>query len=488
VQDVTLPSATAGVLASATYAHGPGQVIIKAVNPYGTSLATTFNINGVNSIAPNATVVQLTSGSAGDANSLASPEHVFPVTNAIANASTNFTLTLPANSLSILRLTTGGLNAYTNLILQCPSPITSGQLVASTVLGVQSGTLINLTANANHAISWASANTNIAVVDINGSVTGVGAGTTTIIATYASLGLTATQNVQVAYTPITLVHRYSFNETSGTNVADSVGGAAWNGTLPNGGTLGNGQVALASASQQYVQLPAGILSNYAAVTIEAWVTFPDQLPVNCFFFGFGTSSGSSGEDYIFCAPQGGRIAITSGNYSSEQNAYGNFDFSFHTNFHVTAVFDPPAGYVALYTNGVLAGINNAVTIGFTSVNNVYSWIGRSLYSADPYPDFSLDEFRIYNGALQSSQIAATQVLGQNQLLSNSSPNLGVVAANGSLTLSWPAAAAGYTVLTCTNLSTDNWTAVAVTPQMANGQWQVTLPGPTTDRYYQISNQ
>ncbi len=31
---------------------------------------------------------------------------------------------------------------------------------------------------------------------------------------------------------VSLVHRYSFSETSGTTVADSVGGSAWNGTLP----------------------------------------------------------------------------------------------------------------------------------------------------------------------------------------------------------------------------------------------------------------
>jgi hypothetical protein len=42
-----------------------------------------------------------------------------------------------------------------------------------------------------------------------------------------------------AFSPIvgSLVHRYSFSETGGTTFADSVGGPAWTGTLPNGGTL-----------------------------------------------------------------------------------------------------------------------------------------------------------------------------------------------------------------------------------------------------------
>ena len=105
-----------------------------------------------------------------------SPTYVSPVTNSIANAGTNFTLTLPANSLSVIRLTASGINNYTNLSLQVPSPITNGKSVASTVWGQQSGNWINLTTNANHAITWSSANTNIATVDINGNVTGVGSG------------------------------------------------------------------------------------------------------------------------------------------------------------------------------------------------------------------------------------------------------------------------------------------------------------------------
>src|SRR5258706_162718 len=230
------------------------------------------------------TVTDLTYASPSDENSLAAPTNVLPTTNTISNAGTNFTVTLPANSLSILRLPAGGIN------------------------------------------------------------------------------FTQPTNV-----PAALVHRYSFNDAPGSaTAADSIGGAAWNGTLPNGGAFTNGQLSLAAAKKQFLQLPAGILSNYAAVTIEAWAAFPNQLPVNCFFYGFGNTNGASGVNYIFCAPRAGRIAITSGNYPGEQNAAGAGDFSFHTNYHITAVYKPPAGYLALYTNGVLAAINNPVTIQFSS--------------------------------------------------------------------------------------------------------------------------
>src|SRR6185312_4741516 len=112
-----------------------------------------------------------------------SPTNVFPTTTTIPGSGTNFTLTLPANSLSVLKLTTSGINNYTNLLLQFTSPINTDQAVASTVWGQQSGTWFNLTINTNHAIAWSSANTNVATVDNAGNVTGLASGTTTITAT-----------------------------------------------------------------------------------------------------------------------------------------------------------------------------------------------------------------------------------------------------------------------------------------------------------------
>ena len=243
---------------------------------------------------------------------------------------------------------------------------------------------------------------------------------------------------------------------------------------------------LAAASSQYVQLPAGILSNYTAVTIDAWASF-GTLPSACFFYGFGNVNGASGIDYVFCQPLNGRIAITATNYSGEQNSLPNPSGSWSglASLHVTSVFNPPSGYLALYTNGVLAAINNAVTTTFASVNDVYSYIGRSLYSGDSYFNFSLDEFRIYNGALSANEIAATQVLGPGQLLSAASPVISAAAGVGNMTLSWPVSSAGYTVMTTTNLAGGSWTPANVTPQIVAGQWQVVLPVSGSAQYYQL---
>jgi len=216
---------------------------------------------------------------------------------------------------------------------------------------------------------------------------------------------------------VTLAHRYSFSETRGKTVADSVGGSAWNGTLPNGGTFSGGQLQIRASDSQYVKLPAGILDGSTAVTIEAWVTFPMTLPNNCFFFGFGNISGTSGSGYIFCQPKSGRLAITPTNPASEQNTSPNpsGNWSNQKNVHVTAVFNPPRGQMALYVNGVLQAQSNSVTTPLNDIKNLFSYIGRSFYSGDPYIDFNLDEFRIYKGAFSASDVATTQSLGPDQV-------------------------------------------------------------------------
>ena len=106
-----------------------------------------------------------------------------------------------------------------------------------------------------------------------------------------------------------------------TNVADSVGGPAWNGIILTGGTnaaAGPGgsiftgsQLLLSASTEDFVQLPQGILSNYTAVTIDTWVTL-GALPANCFLWAFGDTdpnvlSGGlpSGYDCIFCQPEAG---------------------------------------------------------------------------------------------------------------------------------------------------------------------------------------
>lgn len=214
----------------------------------------------------------------------------------------------------------------------------------------------------------------------------------------------------------TLVHRYSFTA----NANDSVGTA--NGTVNGGATFnGSGGLVLNGASG-YVALPAGIVSNLSAVTIETWATF-GTIANNTFLFGFGNIDGSgAGEDYIFCTPHGNgtRAAISAADpgWEGEQEAAIPTTLDGMSNVMVACVFNPPAKFAGLYLNGVLVASNTAVTTTMAAVADKYSYIGHSLYSADPYLACTLNEFRIYNGALTNGQIAVDAGAGADQIVAN----------------------------------------------------------------------
>ncbi len=283
-----------------------------------------------------------------------------------------------------------------------------------------------------------------------------------------------------------LVHRYSFSETSGNSVADSVGGPIWNGTLPGGGTFTSGQLTLASASSQYVQLPAGIVGTLSNFTIIAWVRLNSTANWNRIFdFGSGTTTN------LFLTPQNGadghvRFAITTNGGGSEQQINCTSTMSTGAWYQVAVTLNGNTGI--LYLNGLPVGTNNAMTLRPSSLGGTANnFLGRSQYP-DPYLDGAIDEFRIYDTALSSTEMAATAALGTGQLLSTNSPQMSMAITGANLTLSWPLASAGYTLQSSTNLMEGNWLNVALpAPQIVGSNWQVILPmtGSTPSTFYRV---
>ena len=349
-----------------------------------------------------------------------------------------------------------------------------------------------------NGILFSSSDTNVVATNAAGRVAANNVGSATITATY--LGLTSSQLVTVTRPPIpVLVHEYSFNDAPGsTTAADSIGGAAFAGTLPNGGTFSGTNLLLLSTNDgiqpanQYIQLPVGILTNatggsYTAVTIEAWVTFFTNIPVNCQFFAFGNTVAGAGVDYIFAAPQGGRMAIQTP-ATGEQGSGGAGNWSYKTNFHITIIFDCPGHYDALYTNGVFRSANTGVTIDMSSIttNDVYNYIGQSLYTGDPHFSFSIDEFRIYNGSLLADEIAATHVLGPGAVLTPAAAvNAGASISGTNVVLSWPVTSAGLHVESTPTLTSPVWTPFDSTPTIVGQKYQVSIAPAGTANYFRL---
>src|SRR5947209_4969751 len=75
-----------------------------------------------------------------------------------------------------------------------------------------------------------------------------------------------------------LVHRYSFNDPAGSMTAtDSVGGLSWSATLNGAAALDGSQLVLDGSFGTFAELPAGLITNANAVTIETWASFGKQI-------------------------------------------------------------------------------------------------------------------------------------------------------------------------------------------------------------------
>ncbi|MDR3456054.1 MAG: immunoglobulin domain-containing protein [Verrucomicrobiae bacterium] len=237
-----------------------------------------------------------------------------------------------------------------------------------------------------------------------------------------------------------LTNRYSFT----TDASDSIGGQ--NGTVVGGATFnGNGTLTL-DGSSGFVQLPVNMINtNMGAITLETWVSF-GTIAVNAQLFAFGNTNGNSGYNYIFATPHGAvaRMAITAGNYTTEQGAAAGSALDNYNNVQVVAVFAPYAGTETFYTNGVLAAINTNVTLPLAVVIDNFSYLGHSLYSGDPFLACTLDEFRVYDGALSAASVKQSYLQGSSTILSDGPVQFLTSPANASVAQGLPVTFSSFT--------------------------------------------
>ncbi|HEX7633707.1 MAG TPA: LamG-like jellyroll fold domain-containing protein [Noviherbaspirillum sp.] len=202
------------------------------------------------------------------------------------------------------------------------------------------------------------------------------------------------------------LHTYlAFDETSGTTASDATGNGH-NATLINGPvwTAGrSGNAISLDGVNDYLELPAGIVSDLADFTIATWVYW-NASQTWARIFDFGSNTGY----YMFLSPRAGngtaRFAITNSANYGEQVISGNTALPTGQWVHVAVTLSGTTG--TLYINGNVAGTNTSIAFApFRLGSTTQNWIGRSQY-ADPYFNGKLDDFRIYNGALSAAEITA----------------------------------------------------------------------------------
>jgi len=349
-----------------------------------------------------------------------------------------------------------------------------------------SATVSNIDLTGVSDVTFHSSNTKVLAVLPDGRVQAVGAGTTTLTATYQ--GASGSANVSVIPQQTLLTHRYSFTS----DASDSVGGA--HGSLRGEATIRGGALSILNdpgiGRGSYLELPGDLIDGYPALTVEAWVNL-DVSGVWTRIFDFGNyTSGGAGESYIFLSPHTGgstiRLAINDG--AGEQlvdNGTPALDGLGPT--HIVAVLDPIQQQLgAVYTNGVLMG-SAPFTKLLTAVNDVHNFVGRSLYTGDAFLNGTVDEFRIYYGALSASQIAANFAAGPDVVaLQGAPPGLSVALSQGNIVISWPDSAGGFILESIDTLGTAaNWSQVNETVTSQNGQSTVNLPAAGNTRFFRL---
>ena len=205
-----------------------------------------------------------------------------------------------------------------------------------------------------------------------------------------------------------LTHRYSF----ASDASDSVGQA--HGQLMGSAKVSEGQVQLNGTRGTFVNLPGGLIAGFPAVTFEFWASFgTNRNWVRV--FDQGSTNGNNGQyDLYFCPRSGGRdFRLTVMDPQPSERIVkipGNLDNQ--TNLHVACVLDPSSGFMGVYTNGALAASRSDLK-SLASVHTNYFFLGKSLFAGDAPLNGSIDEFRIYNGALGAAAVAASFSNGPN---------------------------------------------------------------------------
>jgi hypothetical protein len=225
-----------------------------------------------------------------------------------------------------------------------------------------------------------------------------------------------------------LAHRYSFNDPKGSlTVADSVSGATGDAirmTLPGDGTV----VLAGAASDQYIQLPRGIVSSLGdSVTVEAWVRWDGESGEWQRVFDFGDNDAmapgqqGSGLTYFFMTPASGNnrllTALAMSGRSNERvaEAPSSLPSAPDTFQHVAAVVDGKTKTLSLYLNGALQTASSLDVHRLSNLKDVNNWIGRSQFASDPEFGGTITEFRIYSAARSASQLSASAVAGPDRL-------------------------------------------------------------------------
>lgn len=331
---------------------------------------------------------------------------------------------------------------------------------------------------------------------VNGNFTPQNVGAATVTASYGNVSGSVNLTVVDSEAWPTLLHRYTFNETSGTTLNDTVGNI--HGTIYGPVTLTGQQLVmpagnpapggdgLPTAASGWVSFPAGeglITGLPNAASIETWVVWQGgAVWQEMYDFGQAATPGISlgGGNYLMVSPHDGisgalRLEWFPGGLVLTGPSLQEGQLS-----QVVVAHDQDRQLDKLYLNGQLmaSGHNDRL---WSSLSDVDNWLAR-----DQWPDAMFNgayaDMRIWNGALTAGQVANLYAAGPDTI---AGPALQIAATGSQVTLQWPANATGFSLQSTTSLTGGTWGNVTTTPTVVNGLNVLTLPATQTQTYYRL---
>lgn len=282
--------------------------------------------------------------------------------------------------------------------------------------------------------------------------------------------------------PVTLKHRYSFNEDAASfAIPDSVGGA--DGVTWGNAIYSNGELVLDGTLDTYGDLPNGILSGLGENgTIELWTTYTGSNAAWSRLWTFGISDQGedlqgSGVDFFFLTPRNGDgLPRFVGNGPTAEGAV-NFPqhFPLNTELHLVVTWNYSGNQTRLFYNGVpVASTTAPEPLSAMQDRDVNNWLGRSQWSADAYCAARYNEFRLYSGAMTPEAVALSYATGP-EALPQPRPTLSVARGDGNVVVTFTG------TLEAADAVTGPFSAVAGTTSPA------TLPTSGAQRYFRARN-
>lgn len=223
---------------------------------------------------------------------------------------------------------------------------------------------------------------------------------------------------------------YDFEDASGSvipNIAEEGNDATMFGT---GATIGEGKsgkglVLNSSQTDGYVKLPAGILSGIEDFTVSSWVKVSEFVSyARVFDFGIDSNINMYFTPSISNSAEGNmQYAITKGSTAGEQKI--SIPSTFVEDQWVHLAIAQNGTTVTIFIDGIPVATNDSFTYNpaNTIVNDTMNYIGKSQYSQDRNFKGSIDDFRLYDYALDQMDILDVMAESEGKISSVSDISL-----------------------------------------------------------------